>query len=241
MDRLHPNYEFALRFAQGKTLDYGCGSGEVVEAGLARGIDIYGVETFYEGGHGVRERVAPLLGDRVREIKNAVIPFPADTFDTVINNQVFEHVQDLDAVLCEIRRVLKPDARMLSMFPSREVIREGHCGVALAHRFCGRPIGYYWLLAFRLAGFGYHKSRKSPRKWASDFNHWLQSYCAYRPEKEIMESFRRAGFETRHIESDYVQFRLGWAMPAWLFKRLGFMVLQSRPTSGRNGARYSAL
>lgn len=37
------------------------------------------------------------------------IPFPDNTFDTVIANMMLYHVPDLDRALCEVRRVLKPD------------------------------------------------------------------------------------------------------------------------------------
>ena len=45
-------------------------------------------------------------------------------FDLVLSNQVIEHVEDLDAVLCEIHRVLKPGGAFLSLFPSKDVIRK---------------------------------------------------------------------------------------------------------------------
>src|ERR1019366_9228148 len=60
-------------------------------------------------------------------------------FDLVVNNQVLEHVDDLDGVLREIHRVVKPGGQVLSIFPSRDVFREGHIGIPFAHWFPGPP------------------------------------------------------------------------------------------------------
>jgi SAM-dependent methyltransferase len=231
---LHVNYRFVLDFAKrnaplGKILDYGCGSGQVVRAGLDNGLDILGCEVFYGGGHGTEDAVSDLLGTRIFKIEDGNIPFNDSCFDCVVNNQVFEHVEDMDAVLSQIYRVLKPGGYLLSLFPSREVIREGHCGVPLAHRFSKYPrLCYYWLLAFRLLGVGYFKESKSPKRWAHDFQIWLRDYCIYRPEKEIMEIFSRQQLSPVGIEQEYIRFRNLPLFTPWLLRKLGFMVLLSR-------------
>lgn len=233
-NELHVNYQFVLDFARrnvplGKVLDYGCGSGQVVRAGQSGGVDIVGCEVFYGGGHGTEGAVSDLLDTKIFRIVDGNIPFGDSCFDCVVNNQVFEHVENMDAVLSEIYRVLKPGGYLLSLFPSREVVREGHCGVPLAHRLCQHPrLCYYWLLAFRLMGFGYFKGEKTPKQWASDFQVWLQKYCSYRPEKEIMEIFSRQRLRPIGIEKEYIRFRGLPFFTPWMLRRLGFMVLLSR-------------
>jgi SAM-dependent methyltransferase len=244
------NYSFVLERAKaicptGKILDYGCGAGEVVAAGVDVGLDIYGTETFYGGAPGQRALVAEqgLLNSRILEMKQGRIPFPDRFFDFVLHNQVFEHVEDLDGVLVEIGRVLKQDGVMLSLFPSREVIREGHCGIPFAHRFRkDSKLGYLWLLAFRKLGFGTHHGQKTPEQWAKDFMEWLYAWCYYRPRAEILEAYRRAGFSFDSDEMSYVISRLnyrdmGWLVPIarlsprltrYTFRKLGGMVVQSR-------------
>jgi SAM-dependent methyltransferase len=249
-EKIRFNYSFVLARAKalrptGKILDYGCGAGEVVAAGVIMGLDIYGTETFYGGGHGQRVAVDEqgLLNSRVLEMKEGRIPFPDKLFDIVLHNQVFEHVENLDGALNEIGRVLKQDGVMLSIFPSREVVREGHCGIPWAHRFREESkLGYLWLLAFRKLGFGKHHGQKTPQQWAKDFMEWLHAWCYYRPRAEIIEAYRRAGFSFDSDEMRYVTSRLnhsglGWLtsiarlfspLTRYLFRKLGGMVVLSR-------------
>jgi SAM-dependent methyltransferase len=203
-------------------LDYGCGAGEIVRAGLSEGLDICGCEVFYEGGS-TREQVHDLLGTRVFELKGGRAPFADESFDLIYSNQVLEHVPDLSATVADMYRLLKPNGLLLSLFPSREVWREGHCGVPFAHRF-----GYPALIAGRLLGMGYFTQNKSRRQWAADFAKWIEDYCFYRSEAEIMRTYSTCGFDIEHDERAYTNFRFGFYFPEWLFRRLGFMVLRSR-------------
>ena len=45
------------------------------------------------------------------------LTFPDASFDLVLCNELFEHVQDLDLAFREIARVLRPGGRLLSTFP----------------------------------------------------------------------------------------------------------------------------
>lgn len=237
--RLHVNYEFVLDFAarsRGRILDYGCGAGEIVREGLERQLDIYGCDVFYGGSaHSYVANSRDLVTcGRVLEMVGTAIPFPDESFDCVVSNQVFEHVEDYPSALREIYRVLKPGGKVLSLFGQRECIRDGHCGVPFAHRFAPYRFGYYWLLAFRCLGFGYHTKGKTRKRWAKDFQEWLLRYCHYHTEAEINASFRGAGFTIAHCESDYVRFRAGFSgpkalrlMPAPVFYRLGFSAFVS--------------
>lgn len=191
-------------------LDYGCGKGEIVIAGRKLGLDIHGVEKFY-GGSNIIELVRQkgLLENEIRELEGGKIPFPENHFDLVLSSMVFEHVDDLNHVLGEISRVLKSNGRMLCLFPTRDGIREGHCGIAFAHWFPeGRSYRYYWLLMFRKLGFGAHKQEKTPRQWAKDFDHWLEEYTYHRSKHTIDETFLKYFHSLRYIEDDYVSYRL---------------------------------
>lgn len=53
----------------------------------------------------------------IKKMNGNTIPFDSTSFDYVINNQVMEHVKNLDTVLTEIQRVLKSDGVVVSLFP----------------------------------------------------------------------------------------------------------------------------
>lgn len=191
-------------------LDFGCGAGELVEGGRRAGFEFFGADVFYDGGS-ARKTVMEkgLLGQTIREINNGVIPFESARFDAVVANQVFEHVDDIEQVAKEIRRVLKPGGVLISLFPSRESIREGHCGVPWVHRFPPRSrLRFGYMLAFRSMGLGYHKRNVSCRRWSHDFLDWLDKYTHYRSRREVRAVMSQHFDTVEFHEDDYMRFRV---------------------------------
>lgn len=207
------NYEFCCHWASQKNpkkvLDYGCGQGSIVKLLRLKNVDAYGCDIFYEGGDYTKEVDSSLFqGNIIKKMNNGKIPFESSSFDIVINNQVMEHVEDLNAVLIEINRVLKPNGRLLSIFPDRSVLREGHCGIALAHWFKkGSRIRFYYVFFFRALGFGYHKGQKSVKDWTKDFCYWLDTWTHYRGKNEINESFTKHFGPLNYIEEEWFNAR----------------------------------
>lgn len=212
---MHVNYEFILKKSQqlaagGKILDYGCGAGDVVKEGLARGLNIVGVEAFY-GGSSVKEIAGSygLLDKSVFALSDDfAIPFLNESFDLVVANQVMEHVENLTLTLREIKRVLKPNATLLTLFPDAAVLREGHCGIPFAHMFNKKScLRYPYMRLMRGIGLGYHKNNKSPNCWSLDFIDWLDKYTFYRSLSEIKAAFRSQGFGFERVEHEYIEYR----------------------------------
>ncbi|MGA3095363.1 MAG: glycosyltransferase [Bryobacteraceae bacterium] len=243
--------DFARRFASGREraaiLDFGCGAGALVAAGRAEGLDIQGVDIFY-GGSRAREQAeaSALWGAAIQPILNSRIPFPDASFQLVVNNQVMEHVDDLEAVLAEIHRVLVPGGTLLSIFPSRDVWREGHIGIPFSHWFRKGSRGrFLYACVLRSLGFGYSKEQAaSRRQWASDKLAWIDAYTHYRPRRELFRSFGRY-FDNELRETEYIRFRLrdrSWRAPlarlldlpfapaaaSAVFRKLAFLVIVSR-------------
>lgn len=249
--------DFARRFAGqhpgAPVLDYGCGAGRLVQAGLEAGIQIQGADVFYAGSNAKADAYASgLLGSSVHEIVDGRLPFPDGHFHLIVNNQVMEHVVDLPTVLAEIDRVLAPGGQVLSLFPSRDVLREGHIGIPLSHRFPrGSRLRLHYTWALRRLGLGYHKHESpTPRQWAVDKLAWIDAYTVYRSRREILAAYSRH-FTSELREIDYIRYRLlarpgrAWALPLLrlplatqfaeaLFRKLAFLVILSHKTD--NGA-----
>ncbi len=243
--------DFVKRFAAdhpgAKALDFGCGDGAVVTAGREAGIDVLGADVFYGGSdsRAAAER-SGLLGTLVNEIQDGVLPFDSGFFDLVTNNQVLEHVEDLDANLREISRVMKSGAILLSIFPARDVFREGHIGVPFSHWFPkGSRTRFYYTWALRALGAGTWKEQAPTYSdWARDKLRWIDTYTHYRSRKEIFSVFQRY-FTSELREPDYIRYRLkdsprlapfarllgvpgAPSAASAVFRKLAFLVIVSR-------------
>jgi SAM-dependent methyltransferase len=117
--------EFARTFAKDHPgvpiLDYGCGAGTLVRAALADNLPMQGADVFYGGADARAE--GPAI------TKSAMggchfLSAPSASSSTI---QVMEHVEDLDAVLAEIHRVLLPGGVLLRHFSiARRLPRRPH-------------------------------------------------------------------------------------------------------------------
>ena len=220
--RAASNYEYCaewIREAAGGApvvvLDYGCGAGQIIRELEKRNIEAYGCDVFYDGGDYSPDVPQSWLGSRVLRIEDGRIPFPSEHFDFIINNQVMEHVDDYDTVLSEMRRVLKPGGKVLSLFPDRSVWREGHCGIPFLHRFPkGSGARVYYAALLRAAGLGHHTQNKTVLGWSRDFCEWLDRWTFYKPYRELARNYEKYFSSPRHFEEHYLSSRLG--SRAWL-------------------------
>src|SRR5262249_41570364 len=147
----------------GRVLDYGCGIGQTVTLGLARGLDIWGADTFRGFWAPWAAELKIDVRDRIRKIENARADYPDDHFDLVMSNQVLEHVPAPETVIADIHRMVKPGGSFIAAFPVVETWYEGHVGLYFAHRFrSGSLRRAYFDLSHRL-GFGLWRSARPTR------------------------------------------------------------------------------
>ncbi|RLJ67593.1 class I SAM-dependent methyltransferase [Sulfurisoma sediminicola] len=212
------NYEFCVRWiAERKggrkltVLDYGCGAGQIVKGLRQQGIDAFGCDVFYDGGSYESAVDRELLGQVIfpMDANTNVIPFPDGTFDLVVSNQVMEHVPDLDRVLAEIHRVMKPGAQVLSLFPDRSVWREGHVGIPFLHWFPKRSaFRVHYAATLAALGLGYFRQGRSPMNWSREMCSWLDQWTHYRTLDDIHGAFARRFVAIGHIEEEWLGKRL---------------------------------
>src|SRR5262245_61414500 len=88
----------------GRLLDIGCGTGFIIDLAADLFDDVQGVDLT----PAMLERVRPRPNVRVHTADAARLPFEADSFDVVSAYSFMHHLQDLDPVLAEAHRVLRP-------------------------------------------------------------------------------------------------------------------------------------
>src|SRR5947209_2890717 len=95
---------------EARVLDFGCGTGAMVAEYRRRGYEAYGCDPRLEQASDTMRRSDP---------DSSEIPFADQSFDFVFSDQVLEHVRDHAGVFAEIKRVMKPGAISLHIFPAR--------------------------------------------------------------------------------------------------------------------------
>jgi len=104
------------RHAEHPLLDLGCGDGLIGEIlfGAAGGVDV-GLDP-WEGQ--LRQAAVSETYHHVDQANGHALPYPDESFATVFSNSVLEHIPDVQLVLREVARVLRPGGRFIFTVPS---------------------------------------------------------------------------------------------------------------------------
>ena len=107
-----------------KVLDIGCSAGFISDEFRLAGADVVGLDIDEPGLEKAKQR----FGDHVEFIAapGDTIPLPPQSVDVVVFNHIYEHVPDPDAVMAEIRRVLRDDGVVYLGLGNRLGIMEPH-------------------------------------------------------------------------------------------------------------------
>jgi ubiquinone/menaquinone biosynthesis C-methylase UbiE len=98
----------------GRALDIGCGTGELASRMAARGWQVVGLDLCEPMLHQARAKLnggGPRVGLTVGDSEH--LPFAADSFDLLTCANSFHHYPHQEAVVREMRRVLRPGGRLL--------------------------------------------------------------------------------------------------------------------------------
>ncbi len=114
-------YIFKYVPKNGKVLEAGCGSGRFVYYLHNLGYDIVGIEIGKETVQFLNSQF-PHLDIRQGDVRS--LPFPDDSFDSIISLGVIEHViEGIDGPIREMYRVLKTGSYAIVIVPSFNTIR----------------------------------------------------------------------------------------------------------------------
>lgn len=95
-------------FLHGKTLDFGCGAKPYKN--LFKTTEYIGVDIEISGHSHDQENIDVFYDGKT-------IPFPEQHFDSIFTSEVFEHIFNLNNIVSELHRVLKPGGYILITIP----------------------------------------------------------------------------------------------------------------------------
>jgi SAM-dependent methyltransferase len=167
-------------------LDFGCGSGRLVQCLLSLGYNAYGCDItpyWRETSHADVERLATLSFAPYR------LPFEDNTFDVVVSTSVLEHAQNKEELFSEIYRILKVGGYAMHLFPGKWYLPvEPHIYVPLVNFFWPK-CPKWWLALWAFLGvrneFQCDKSWKEVIKLNSEYCMHGLSYWSNRKYRKL--------------------------------------------------------
>lgn len=101
------------------------------------------------------------------------LPYQSNYFDYILSSDVFEHVQNLEKVMTECLRVLKPGGKLLCVFPAFFQPFEAHLDMIT------RIPALHWIFPGKIISQAYHEitlERGDEAKWYSRDNSGLDEW-----------------------------------------------------------------
>ena len=168
-----------------RILDLGCGNGQLTERIAATSAIVTGIDASPEMAAAARTR-----GLSVQEGSAESLPFADHSFDAVFSNAVLHWVRGQDAMMTEVRRVLRPGGRFVAEMGGHgniAAIRVAFAAVLarLGHATLGERGNYYPTpdaYTRRLTSHGFTVARMIlfPRPTplgAGGMTAWLNTFC----------------------------------------------------------------
>jgi SAM-dependent methyltransferase len=190
-----------------RVLDFGCGDGNSVRAWRDQGFDARGCDVALHDDAASRQMqdaglLLPISLDPSGNSGAYRLPFADQSFDVVVSDEVFEHVQNYAAAISEVHRVLRPGGCSLHLFPTRWAPIEPHVHVPLGGVFRSRP----WLLLWALLGVRnpFQKGRPAREVVAANFS-YLRAHTNYLSTAQIRAQFERCFGDVRFVEHVFLQ------------------------------------
>lgn len=125
-----------------RILDIGCGHGTITNSLHEKGFNIVGLDVDENNHKGAKERF-PSCDFRLYDGLN--IPFEPNSFDTIIMNDVFEHIpyKHMDKLINQIKNIIEPNGLIYISVTNRYELVEPHTLIPFLTwlpRVCWHPI-----------------------------------------------------------------------------------------------------
>jgi len=186
-------------------IDIGCSTGFICDELNKAGATVTGVDIDEPGLAAARER----FGDKLELIcaGGEDIPVPSQSFDIVIFNHIYEHVVDADAIMTDIRRVVRPDGVVYLGLGNRMGVLEPHYKLPFLSWLPKRAADRY-IRATGKASTYYETFRTRPnlRRMCAGLNVWDYTYTVLAQSRKF-------------CADDMVPARLSSA-PPWFWRSL---------------------
>ena len=203
-------------------LDFGCGDGYMVSAYRAAGYQAVGADVHLEYPNEWLKLISAESG-------TYRLPFPSNSFDFLCSNSVLEHVEDLDAALAEMYRVLRPGGASLHFFPPRWCPIEPHVFVPLAGVVQTRT----WLVMWALLGVRNSFQRNWGFRQTAGSNYdYLHQKTFYRSKKDLAQQFQRYFRTVTFADREMIRHSYGGA------RHLAPLAERMRPLAASYGALH---
>jgi len=193
---------FGLSTGEINVLDWGCGRGRSVARFREMGFNAYGVEidrkTMGNGFELFQNR--GLNASTVLRHISDMGSFSDGFFHFVFSEQVFEHVEDLEAVAHEMARVTSTDGIGVHNFPSARCILEEHLFMPFVHWLPKRRLRSAVIRLMVSLGMGPKPDwpeilGESAAVRARFYFDYTVRHTYYRDIRTIVDTFTTAGFD----------------------------------------------
>jgi SAM-dependent methyltransferase len=196
-----------------RILDFGCGNGDFIHYLRENGIKCDGADTF-SGMYSIWEDEARNKcseGSSIYKIEDNFINVKDSYYDLVVSNQVFEHIQFPKDSFIEINRILKPNGKLIALFPVYETIFEPHAKLYFAHYLKSKNIQFIYFYICALFGIGNLLKDKSSMENAKNIQNILNLYCFNHRIKDI-NNLAETIFSSpvQYLNSSYLIHKLGF-------------------------------
>jgi ubiquinone/menaquinone biosynthesis C-methylase UbiE len=158
-----------------RTLDIGCSTGYIADELRERGAHVTGIDIDTSGLAAANRRFGP--GVTFANGEGSALPFADRSIDLIVLNHIYEHVVDADALMTEIRRLIKPEGMIYLGLGNRFGVVEPHYRLPFLS-WLPRPLADRYI---RLAGKApyYHeqfRSRRGLRRMCQGLNVWEYTF-----------------------------------------------------------------